>query len=318
MKMFDDNLIYLNGNLSEENKRIISEYSAPQFPVTFIMTQPRAASTLFNQLLFTRYKIGYVSNIIAKFWDAPAFGVTLHRELEVDGQGSSYASGLIPPGAIEPHEWGFFWRKWLNLDKGKFYCQDLTKIDWDGLKATIAMMEDYFEAPMIYDSPFFHGNVDGFKKAFPHAVFLKVFREPFFICNSIINARIARHGDINGFYGNHPRKIDEILALTDPIEQIVMQVYETENEINQVLEAIPKANRIIIDYPEMMNNPTKVVDEYKECLMGLGYELHPTNIDLPKSLPLRDTEALMNKEYKGRLCDKFEEYFGYLPSGYNL
>ena len=314
MPNFNHDLILMNNELLSAHDKLVSTFSAPKYPVTFILTQPRAASTLFNQLLFTRYNIGYVSNIISRFWLAPSFGVALHRELEIEGQGSVFSTGLIPSGVLEPHEWGFFWRNWLKLDKGQFYCDDLDAVDWNGLKKVVAMMEDRFGAPMVYDSPFFHCNIEGISRAFLNAIYLKIYREPFFICNSIINARIARHGNIDGFYGNHPRKMNQILELADPIEQIVMQVYETEKEINCVMENIPEENRLTINYPDMMANPTEIVDIFKYKLSSLGFDLTPRNIDLPNSLPLRDTKALINNEYKNKLCCQFEKYFGYLPT----
>ena len=40
----------------------------------FIVGLPRSGSTLLQQILISRYSVGYVSNIVGKFWGNPMVG----------------------------------------------------------------------------------------------------------------------------------------------------------------------------------------------------------------------------------------------------
>lgn len=300
----------LNSTLEQAHQEMIQGYSSPDFPVTFVLSQPRAASALLIQLIFTKYKIGYSSNLISKFWKAPCFGVSLHKNLEIETQGTNFSTGLTIDGAFEPHEWGYFWRHWFKLSGEEHYTTRAEEIDTKGLVKTIAAMENRFEAPLIFDSPFFHCNYPILSKSFANSIYIRTWRDPFYICNSIINARLKRHGNVDGFYGNVPKSINQIRSLEDPIEQIVSQVYETEKEIDEVYMNIPEEQKLTIKYSDMTAHPSQAVEQFHQ---KLGIKLTPRHINLPDSLKSRDCSSLINPKYKDKLNKYFKKYFNYLP-----
>ncbi len=303
----------MNAALRQEHDLLCEGFEQPAYPTAFVISQPRAASTLFIQFLLARFKIGYCSNLMSRFWDTPVFGAHLQQDLQPDVPTSSFETALQPEGPLEPHEWGFFWRKWLKLEGDAHYCDDNANIDIAGLRQVLAAFENVFNAPLIFDSAFIHCNIDVFLEALPKSVFIRTQREPFYVCNSVLNARLKRHGSIDGFFGNRPRAIGRILAIDDPVEQVVEQVYETEGEIDAVFQALPQARRLQIDYPDMMANPTAATDRVAALVAGNGTTLQPTGGSLPASLSVRLGGAVVNPIFRDRLVDCFEKKFGYLP-----
>ena len=100
-------------------------------------------------------RIGYVSNIMARFWKAPLFGAQLESDLQTEDYVSNFRSHLgNTTGPLEPHEWGWFWRHWLRLKGNNHYCTADAPPDVDELGRIFASLEALKSAPLIFDSVF--------------------------------------------------------------------------------------------------------------------------------------------------------------------
>ncbi|MEQ9489826.1 MAG: sulfotransferase [Alphaproteobacteria bacterium] len=306
----------MNAALRQEHDLLCNGFEQPAYPTVFTISQPRTASTLFVQLLLARFRIGYCSNLMSRFWDVPVFGAILQQDLQLKIPMSSFKTELQPEGPLEPNEWGFFWRRWLKLEGQSHYCDNPAEVDIAGLRRVLATIENVFDAPLVFDSPFTHCNIEILLGALPQSVFVWTHRELFYVCNSILNARLKRHGTIEGFFGNRPRVIDRILSLDDPVEQVVEQVYETQQEIEVVFQRLPEDRRLRLDYPEMLADPTASMDRVAALVAGNGTTLQPTGGSLPVSLPVRLGGAIVNPDFRDRLVDCFEKKFGYLPDDF--
>jgi len=85
-------------------------------PVLFVVGAPRSGTTLTTQVLAYGLNAGYITNIAARFWNAPTLGVRISRDiLGVDPAGNmgeaffSSNQGQTPYGG-GIHEFGYFWR----------------------------------------------------------------------------------------------------------------------------------------------------------------------------------------------------------------
>ena len=85
-------LTRLNGDLAATHEELLAGLGAPEGPVLAIVAPPRGASTLLQQILLSRFDIGYVSNIAARFWRVPLIGLRLHRETADPGYTSHFRS----------------------------------------------------------------------------------------------------------------------------------------------------------------------------------------------------------------------------------
>lgn len=85
-------------------------------PVLFVVGAPRSGTTLATQFLAYGLNTGYITNIAARFWNAPTLGVRVSHDILGDDpagdMGPAFFSsnqGQTPYGG-GIHEFGYFWR----------------------------------------------------------------------------------------------------------------------------------------------------------------------------------------------------------------
>jgi hypothetical protein len=259
--------------------------------------------------------VGYISNLLAKFWFAPYLGAMLERDLLDPEAGSSLNSRFGMTDALhEPNEWGWFWQYWLGIDEGESYCRDSAVVDSPGFLSKIAALEAVKKAPLIFDNVYASANFPILEAILPRTVIIRLRRDPYYICNSHINARIDRYGDIGCFYGIRPRNIGEILRLDDPVEQVVVQVKSVIEEMNETLARVPQANILTIDYETFVEDPPALVEDYVRLLAAQGVNIKRKGNPPPPSFRNRNDPELIRPEVRDRLDTLFSKHFASSPA----
>ncbi len=304
-----------NSLLEQEDTLARASFDRPQMPVTFIFALPRGASTPFHQLVLSSMRIGYVSNIMARFWKAPLFGAQLESDLQTEDYVSNFQSHLGNTTApLEPHEWGWFWRHWLRLEGNNHYCTADAPPDIDELGRIFASLEALKSAPLIFKSVFGMANFNVMREAIPKVLVAHIIRPPYYVCNSIIKGRLARTGDISGFFGHRPRNIDSLLAIDDPVEQIVLQVKSILEEMKEDLRTIPSEDVFTVHQDELVLNYNNIADQYANFLAGHGVVV--TRKPKLSRIPLerRNSPDLIEPAFRNRLNAHYEKHIGLPPA----
>ena len=113
-----DILQEMNKTLAIVEKVHIQQFIQPQKPVIFVVGVPRSGTTILTQLLLSAFQIGYVNNIVAKFWQAPYIGSILAKSLKNNQQNLNISTDSNYGFTNEyegPHEFGYFWRRWFSI-----------------------------------------------------------------------------------------------------------------------------------------------------------------------------------------------------------
>ena len=112
-------LAALNEHLAEARLPSVVRGEPSQLPLIYIVGAPRSGTTLLSQVVSRFLDVGYINNLIARFWRRPSVGIHLSR-LVLGGGGREQiafeSEHGTTPGAAGPHEFGYFWRHWLQLD----------------------------------------------------------------------------------------------------------------------------------------------------------------------------------------------------------
>lgn len=305
----------MNDRLEEDDDRLTASFTRPSMPVSFILSQARAASTLFIQIVASCYRVGYVSNLLSRYSRAPYIGALLQRSLEDPDFKSTFRTDFVTSGPAEPHEWGWFWANRLRLGADQYYVPMEQPVDIGTLAAKLAGIETALEAPLLFDNIFAQCNLDMIEAAISPVVTLRMRREPYYVCNSILNARLRRHGDIAAWYGNRTRDHARIAGIEDPVQQVVEQVWSTEEEIGAISDARPDHLKMDVEYEELVAAPTALADRFAALLGRLGapLEARPTRPEI--NLRSRNRPDQVNPDVRDRLTARFAERFGYLPAG---
>lgn len=298
----------MNALLSATSKEILEQDNEQLFPIYFIIAQPRGVSTLFQQIITSNLDVGYISNFFAKFYDAVPFGLELEKEVMNREYKSNFISNYgNTEGIHEPHEWGWFWQKQLNLNGDEHYTK---KDTFEELYQALSFISNQKQMPLLIDNVYAMANILKFKSTFKNIKIINLTRDLYFICNSIINARLSRFNNINEFYGHKPRNIEEILKIKNPIEQIVYQVKSIQNEIDKIVQSHESTSVLHIDYEEIFRDSFAVVNKFRTFVQkNDDITLQYKEQHLPK-LSYRNDKNLIKPQYKEELDHFYEKYFG--------
>ena len=300
----------MNHALEPLDDELTKRFEGPEMPLLIILAQPRAGSTVLQQWLATCLNIGYVSNFLARYWGAPYIGSMLEAQLDQKNYRSNWIGHYgNTEGILEPHEWTWFWQKWLKLDKGSDYIRTRSAIDWSKLSSKLGAIQEVKKLPIIFDNVFAGANLIEIYKNIPNIFVVVLRRSPFFICNSIINARLSRHGNIHAHYGNRPRSMTQIQSISDPVEQIVAQVMATEIEIEEIVSRIPSEKTITFTYEEFTSAPNLILSRFENYIARNGVTLLRKNMAKIPQIPSRNDASLINKKYGKQLTEIFVERF---------
>ncbi len=279
-----------------------------QWPACFIAAPPRGGSTLLQQVLISAFKFGYVSNLMARFWNVPALGAALQSEFAPVAFRSSFVSKFgNTDGQFEPHEWGWFWRKWLSLEGNEHHIT--RTVDWRGLKSTLAILERILGAPLLFDSPLAGSNLPEVSDGLGKILVLNLSRSPWYVCNSLLNARIERYGTLDAHYGATVKNQQELERVADPIEQIVRQAWTLIDEQARQVAELPTLHVLHLRYEKLRADPMAVIDQVETFYESHGISLERMDLEL-EPFPDRNRHARINAKFADALSTQVERYFG--------
>ena len=116
-------------------------------PTVFVVGLPRSGTTLCQQLLAYCLDVGYINNLIARFWLAPTQGVAISRAVLGDARGtlytSDYATTSEPAGV---HEFSYFWHDLLGIRAEEDVLQfgRPNQVDWTRAAQRVAALASTF------------------------------------------------------------------------------------------------------------------------------------------------------------------------------
>src|SRR5680860_357251 len=117
----------------------------------FVVGVPRSGTTLATQLLASFAEVGYINNLIARFWSAPATGALLSKSLGIEPSFSGHSDYGRTHRVDEPHEFGRFWRDRLGHVEVTQPYRD-HRVDWDTLLDELDRIGQVFGQPVLYKS----------------------------------------------------------------------------------------------------------------------------------------------------------------------
>jgi len=261
MKIEYDNFIKdLNNKLKLIDKLKLST-KKKKYKSFFIVAPPRSGSTFFKQILVSFTKIGYVSNLMASFWDYPEIGAILQKKfLNHENLISNFKSNYSnTEGVFEPHEWGYFWRKWLDIPSRDCFYNTKGIIKWKKLNNKLISIKNILGLPTVFKTPYVNTYFKEFEKNIDSARYIFIFRSPYAVCNSICNARIKRFNNINKFFSSKPKELIAFENMNSPMEEVIAQAYFIFKEMLEFKSILSKRDYIILKYEDLFSSSNKII-----------------------------------------------------------
>lgn len=242
-----------------------------QYPLILLVGAPRSGTTLFMQWLQATRRIAVPTNLISRFYAAPAFGVMLQRLLfdpnyryrdELDlatdtepGFGSTLGKSKGPLGH---NGFFFFWREFFPLAESRpLSDEDLARVDTESLRRACARFAASVEMPLAMKAYLVQYHVRLLEQALGRVLLVHITREPTAVMSSLLQVRRTLYGDESRWWGCRPPGIDA-LADAEPALQVAGQVALTDKSIRAELATIPAHKQFTVRYEELCDAPAQV------------------------------------------------------------
>lgn len=267
---------------------------APRLPVIFIVGLPRSGTTPLAQMLIQRFRLGYASNLIARFWKAPELGIVLTREISADPGRASCALESrygFTAGYEGHHEFGYFWRRWFDFNETHYLNQNAqSRVDITGLLKALSVMEYTWERPLFFKNPAALPLQTAFlSRILPASLFIYIKREHLPIAVSLFNGRRKYMGDTNRWFSIKPPEYLSLKERTIP-EQIAGQVYYTQRELNRQLGQVPDQRRCSLSFSDLCRDPDKELDKIRDFLLSASDQVQERKVSFTPLSP--ETESM--------------------------
>lgn len=279
-------LIPMNDTLSSLERRLVANFESPRYPSIFIVGAPRSGTTLLTQLLINSYKIGYINNVIARFWQAPYIGArlastfkyTIHDspalELTSDLGATSYYLG--------PSEFGYFWRRWFKYgETHQLSKKQYDSIDIKFLRQEIGAIESVFKKPLLLKNPVLSLHIRFLADALPKAVFIRCSRESVYTAQSLLLSRIKYYNNKDAWFSMKPNEYTWLKYQPYP-DQIAGQIFYIEQQINCIFEELESNRYLNINYEILCEKPKEQLGRVARLFEGHGCKLLTRKFDLPQ------------------------------------
>jgi Sulfotransferase family len=270
----------------------------PPRPHLFVFGLPRSGTTLAHQILAWSLDVGYVTNVMARFWLAPYAGAVLSRATLGDLRDGSFASDYGKSfGPAGSHEFAYFWQRWLGIrDVADLldFSGDSERADWSGAAAAVRRIGAAFGKPLLFKTNYAAQFLPGFARTFPMPLFVHVRRDPVQVALSILAARRSYYGTTDTWWATYPPDYERLSGLV-PAEQIAGQVAGLRAAY-AAQAAAAAALTVEVDYEEMCADPEAVVESVRQRCLDVHGETPRRLNALTESFERAPTRTASNDE----------------------
>lgn len=271
--------------------------SVRAMPLIYIVGAPRSGTTLLSQLISRHLPVGYISNLVARFWLRPSVGIRLSAALFADDERrkiSLRSTHGTTDGVSNPHEFGYFWRHWLKLDAAPTHHLSnkmLAAVDAVGLKNALENeILAAFHRPVLFKNVICGFHAEFLTHLHPASLFVYIARDAEAAVASILKVRQERFGSYKTWWSLMPSTYPFSPTPRDPVEEVVRQVFDCRHEMESELNK-PGVSSLFVSYEALCRDPRGVLDQIVQQLQHLGYNVDPDYVGL-SSLPISSVSKL--------------------------
>ncbi len=251
----------------------------------FLTGLPRSGTTYAYQLIADHLKVGYISNIVARFWSRPAFGAALHQALAESGVDRDFdykSNGGNTIGVFNVHEFGYFWARHFHLSSREPDLRgfDDKIVDWDRLALDLSELANVFEAATVYKNIIFGQMAARLDQNIPAARFVIMHRDPVDVAASLLHLRQNMPPDRQTWVGIKPRNYGDY-AGADLHTQIANQVRALDEGLTHACKKLPAEQILKIAYKDICRDPESALTSIARFI-GIEDRRDPLRTDYPQ------------------------------------
>lgn len=277
---------------------------APQWPHLFIVGAPRSGTSLFYELMVTRFQLCFFSNLSHRFYKTPAAASWLGRRI-INNRSALYESdyGNIA-GWSAPNEGGWIWLRWLE-DGPWVDERAISDLPLSDMRSTLASISGLFDAPFINKNVMHSNRIRLLNAIFPGCLFLEVQRDPLATARSIIRAQKRMRGpkqQSDHWWSVRPSNAGG----TDLVDRTIRQVSGVSFDIVNDCAFLGGERLHTISYEDLCADPEAELSRVRQFLEHHNFVLTDRNpvprrfeLHASKPLSLEDERRLQELKTEG-------------------
>jgi hypothetical protein len=252
-------------------QRWLPQMAAPirRHPLLLVIGPPRSGSTLASQILAAHLKVSYLPNLCNVLPSAPFTASRLLRRRLAQGVDSDFRSFYGNTSGWAGMSDGFcLWNRWLGNDRYRAAPQ-LTVTQQHEMKTFFDCWTTYFDLPFLNKN---NRNVDAvsqLSEALPSAYFVVITRDPFYIAQSLLNAREFIQGDTQRGWGLYSADTSPAGSPYADLESVCQQILRVQHRIDSQLACLDAHRYLRIDYEHMCLNPVTFIEKLCDAVPGV-------------------------------------------------
>lgn len=257
-----DLLNKINNSLEEIE---LDENNLKPKPHVWVIGLPRSGTTLTMQLLSQHLNVGYVNNIMARFWKTPLLGAKLSQILLGENRSELYSSDYGSTSDLAgPHEFSYFWHNLFKIkDHKKVNFSKISKeIQWDKVFYVLNNVASLMPSPMIYKAMWPGYFLNNFFKMFPNSLYLVVERPILEVAASLTVAREKYYGNRQEWWSMTFDGYEKTLNFSYS-DQIAIQLRKLSQIYFKPLKNLSKENVMFVKYEDICKSPYEFINSVK-------------------------------------------------------
>lgn len=270
-KLFQDMNLALQ-SIAQKN----SDDRNKDLPLIYIVGAPRSGTTILSQVLSYSLDVGYINNLIARFWNKPSIGIALSNKfLEQNGRDSiSFSSRHGTTSTIgDPHEFGNFWTKIFKLnDCETHHLTDEQLNNLNDIENKYLLENELlgcFGKPVLFKNIICGFHAEYLTKLHSKSLFIFIERDNIDTISSILKVRKERLDNEKMWWSLKPKSFKEVLS-DYPVLEVSKQVVLSKREFIEELTK-PTVNMYYLRYEEFIKNPNFFIEDITKKIEELFY-----------------------------------------------
>ena len=238
---------------------------APRLPLLFICGAPRSGTTLVEQVLIQHLPVAFINNLTAIFPRAPLTANRLFRPA-VSRRSTYHNFYGKTVGFSGPNDGLHLWDRWLGADRTRARTS-LEPEEADAMRRFFGAMEQLFGKPILVKNNNLNACASLVAEVFDQAVFICMTREPLYLAQSLLRARLDIHGGEDVPYGL-TGSADSSSGALDAIEDVCRQALYHERLAREQQNRIGPRRFWIVRYETFCQNPSDLVEAVAVNVLG--------------------------------------------------
>jgi len=277
--------------LSPIERRLVQRASDP-LRIIVIVGPARSGTTLLYQCIAARFRVGYVTNLVGRFPNAPVCASLISRLIPRNSSRemfqSAYGKGKGLGGVNQGHS---IWTRWFDESNPQ---SSLSTEQTAQLRGTLRGLQGSRGIPLVIKWPGFSAHMRPLMEAIPEAAMIRVRRNPLHICKSVYKGRIDLTGSATRPISRTPDGY-HLQNEPDPIRSVCNYVYSIEHELDSILSEFPRQH-YVISYEELCRAPEKTMCGISRWFQSLAGDELQRRGALPESFTLSRGPSLGQTE----------------------